>query len=170
MTDFALNREDPTQAEEIMAEVCPAVADRRIVLAQLLRSIATAEQVAPHSWAVTLFVNGFRLNVGPVEAFTFLEREVRLFFLGSIPTEVQRAGEVFPCTFRSMPQPQHGFFGTARQLQKVGPILQPLHAAYVRTAAVTSKGKPRHSPFARHHSPGLHIYAQRLAEKPVGGV
>ena len=69
-----------------------------------------------------------------------------------------------------MPQPQHGFFGTVRQLQKVGPILQPLHVAYVRTAAVTSKGKPRRSSFARYHSPGLHIYAQRLAGEPVAGV
>jgi len=71
MSQSEFDRDDPEVARSVMTELCPNVEDRRRVLAQLLRSIATAEKHAPNSWAVTLFEHGFRLNVGQVEAFTF---------------------------------------------------------------------------------------------------
>ena len=167
MSEF--NREDAAVAAEIMRELCPVLSDQQVVLGQLLSSIAVAEQVAPQSWAVTLFGNGFRLNVGPVEAFTFFDREVSLFLLGSVPPEAQDPSELTPCSFRSIPQPQHMFCASLERLASVRDLLQPAHAEFVRAAAVTSTGKPRRSPYSRYHSRGLHTYALRVTDGNVGG-
>lgn len=170
MTDAEFNRDDPALAEEIMKKLSPSEPERRVVLSQLLCSVAAAEQLAPHSWSVTLFSDGFRLNVGPVEAFTFFNGEIRLFLFGSVPVEAHKLGEVLSSTYRSMPQPQYVFVGAVEQFEKARPHLQAAHAAFVRAAAVTSSGKPRRSSFARAHSPGLYSYAKRIAGETVTGV
>ncbi len=163
MTVTKFNRDDPASAAQVMRKLCSSKAEQRLVLTQLLRSIAIAEQLAPHSWAVTLFPKGFRLNVGKVEVFTFFDEIVGMFFLGSIPIDIKKIGEVRPTQYRSMPQPQHGFFGSVAEFGKANSALGPVHAEFVRTAAVTPRGAPRRSSFARTHSPGLHTYAQHIA-------
>lgn len=144
-----------------MSVLCSSRHDQQIILRQLLSSIDIAQQTASNSWAVTLFGNGFRLNVGQVEVYTFLGDEVRLFLLGVVPAEAQQHGEVLSTDFRSVPQPQSCFYSSPSALNSVTSVLQPAHAAFVQAAAVTSKGNPRKSsPFARSHSPGLVAYAE----------
>lgn len=147
-----------------MCRACPDAALRRFLMQQLLRSVAVAEQAGPRSWAVTLFDHGFRLNVGQVEAFTYLNRVVGWFMLGSLPASVYTVGEMLDCSFRSLPQPQRVFYGSAGELQRLQQPLSGPHESFLRTAATTAAGKPRRCPYARYHSPGLYTYAVRTAE------
>jgi hypothetical protein len=129
---------------------------------QLLQSIAIAERLGPNSWAVTLFKEGFRLNVGQVEAFTYKRRLVYLFMLGAVSGRAYTVGEIIPSSFRSMPQPQSVFIGSAKELQRIHSALAQAHKSFVQTAAVTTKGKPRRCSYSRYHSPGLYQYAVHL--------
>lgn len=146
-----------------MRHTCPDDATRRFLLGQLLRSISLAEQAGPQSWAVTLFEHGFRLNVGQVEVFTWLNRLVRLFMLGAPPAAAYTVGEILECSFRSLPQPQFAFYGNARELERMLAHLSGPHAAFVQAAATTATGKPRKCSYSRTHSPGLYNYALGFA-------
>jgi len=161
---MAIERDDPEAAAAIMTRTCPDPELRRFLMQQLLRSAAVAEQAGPRSWAVTLFEHGFRLNVGQVEAFTWLNRVVGCFMLGTVPASVYTVGEVLDCSFRSLPQPQRVFYGSPGELQRLQRQLLPAHEEFLRTAATTAGGKPRRCPYARYHSPGLYTYAVRTAE------
>jgi len=163
MSAAPIDRDDPRAAEAVMRRLCPDEALRRFLMAQLLRSAAAAEQAGPRSWAVTLFPHGFRLNVGQVEAFTFLNRVVGWFMLGAVPDSVYTVGEVLECSFRSLPQPQRVFYGSPGELQRLHRQLAPAHEEFLRTAATTASGKPRRCPYGRYHSPGLYTYAVRTA-------
>jgi hypothetical protein len=149
-----------------MERACPDAAARRFLMQRLLQSAAIAEKSGPDSWAVTLFEDGFRLNVGQVEAFTYRRGLVYFFMLGGISARAYTVGEIIPSSFRSVPQPQSVFIGSARELQRVLAALAPAHEAFVRAAAVTTKGKPRRSSYSRFHSPGLYQYAIRLISPP----
>lgn len=158
-----LDRSDTATAKAVMERACPFPAARRFLMAQLLTSAALAEKRGPNSWAVTLFDDGFRLNVGQVEALAYFDRVVRYFMLGSVPARAYTVGDIIPCAFRSLPQPQLAFYGSVIELQRVHTALAPAHKAFVQTAAVTTRGKPRKCPYARYHSPGLYNYARRVA-------
>jgi hypothetical protein len=167
------DRDSASFAESVMRQACPDARARRFLMARMLESIALAEKVGPRSWAVTLFDNGFRLNVGQVEAFVYRNRIARLLMLGAAPAQALTVGDIVPCSYRSMPQPQFAFYGSAQELERIQPHLASLHAAFVQTAAVTSKGKPRRSPYIRYHSIGLHNYAVHVAgagrvDRPAG--
>lgn len=155
------DRESASFAESVMRQASPDAHARRFLMARMLESIALAEKVGPRSWAVTLFDNGFRLNVGQVEAFVYLNRIAHLLMLGAAPAQALTVGDIVSCSYRSMPQPQFAFYGSAQELERIHSHLAPLHAAFVQTAAVTSKGKPRRSPYIRYHSSGLYDYAVR---------
>jgi hypothetical protein len=163
MPTAPISRDQRDAAEAVMLRACPDPRLRQFLLAQLLRSIETAEQAGPGSWAVTLFEHGFRLNVGQCEVFTYLNRLVRLFMLGSVPAAAYTVGEILPAAFRSLPQPQWGFYGSAGELERLRRQLAAGHEEFVRTAAVTSTGKPRRCPYSRYHSPGLYNYALEAA-------
>jgi hypothetical protein len=167
MSTGAINRDQRDAAEAVMLRACPDPDARRFLMARLLRSIEAAERSGPGSWAVTLFANGFRLNVGQVEVFTYLNRLARLFMLGSIPAAAYTVGEILPASFRSMPQPQWGFYGSVGELERLQRQLAPPHEAFVEAAAVTSAGKPRRCPYARYHSAGLYSYALESASALV---
>ena len=62
--------------------------------------------------------------------------------------------------------PQTAFYGNARELERMRSALEPAHRRFVATAAVTTKGKPRRSPYSRYHSPGLYNYALHEVENP----
>jgi hypothetical protein len=159
----AFSRDSAASAQEVMELACPDAGARRFLMKQLLKSAALAEAAGPRSWAVTLFPDGFRLNVGQVEAFVYLNRVVRFFMLGNLSARAYTVGEVIPCSFRSMPQPQTAFYGSPKELERIRSALAPAHKVFLQTAAVTSKGKPRKCPYARYHSPGLYNYALRFA-------
>jgi hypothetical protein len=157
------DRDNASLAEAVMRQACPDAHARRFLMARMLESIALAEKVGPRSWAVTLFDNGFRLNVGQVEAFVYRNRLARFLMLGAAPAHALTVGDIVPCSYRSMPQPQFAFYGSAQELERIQSHLAPLHAAFVQTAAVTSKGKPRRCPYSRYNSTGLYDYAVRVA-------
>ena len=159
------DRNSASFAESVMRQACPDTRARRFLMTRLLESIALAERVGPRSWAVTLFDHGFRLNVGQTEAFVYLNRVARFFMLGSVPAQAHTVGDIIPCSFRSLPQPQFAFYGSAQELERMHSHLAPAHAAFVQTAAVTSKGKPRRCPYSRYHSAGLYDYAVRAASR-----
>jgi hypothetical protein len=70
------------EAEEVMLDLLPNLTERRFVLKQLLASADLAHSLAPNAWGVTLFGNGFRLNVGQVEALWFFDGTLRVNFVG----------------------------------------------------------------------------------------
>ena len=144
-------------------ECVPHATARRFVMKQLLESIAIAERLGPNSWAVTLFEDGFRLNVGQVEAFSYKRRLVYFFMLGAVSGRAYTVGEIIPSSFRSMPQPQSVFIGSANELQRIHSVLAQAHKSFVQTAAVTTKGKPRRCSYSRYHSPGLYQYADHVS-------
>jgi hypothetical protein len=153
-------RNDPMLAREIMENVCPAPAARQTVLRRLLDSIRSAEEHAPESWSVTLFGQGFRLNVGPVEAQTFFNGEVRLLLHGQ-GLKVQH-GSVRPAAYKSVPQPQSVFHGTVDDLRHLPPQLVQAHDEFIRHAALDSHGRPRASRYPQKNSPGLIQYARQF--------
>ena len=161
MTEVTLDRNSTEVAEQVMSALCSSMEEQQVVLRQLLGSIHAAARHSPNSWAVTLFGNGFRLNVGPVEAFTFFDGYVRLLFLGIVPAETQEHGEVFPMQYRSVPQPQNCYIGSIPEFHVVAKLLHPLHERFLEAAAVTAKGHPRKSsPFKHSQSLGLVAYAE----------
>lgn len=149
--------------ERIFLDALPIKAERVLVLRQLLESAAAAEKIAPNAWAVTLFANGFRLNVGQVEALTFFDDVVRVFLHGDVRLEEKvLRKKVTPTTYRSVPQPQAVFAGSVPQFAKVREALWPRHCAYLRHAALSPSGKPRKgTPHARFHTEALMQWARR---------
>lgn len=99
MIEEPLDRHSAEQAEGIMSALCPSKSEQRVVLGQLLRSINVAEQYAPNSWAVTLFGNGFRLNLGPVEATRSSGARFDYFCLASCPSRPNSMVSCSPPTF-----------------------------------------------------------------------
>ncbi len=55
-----------------LTAACPRESDRLIALRQLATSADTAGEIAPNAWAVSLLPDGFRLNVGQVEALVLV--------------------------------------------------------------------------------------------------
>jgi hypothetical protein len=53
---LVFDRSKPEDAAKILQKSCPRVAERRLILGQLVRSIAVAESIDSDCWAVTLFI------------------------------------------------------------------------------------------------------------------
>jgi hypothetical protein len=161
-----------------------------LVLGQLLASIEVAKKISPDAWALTLFRNGFRLNVGPVEVMTFYgdkinsqEREsvknVQLRVLlqgqinGSLKPEEEEGEVIYPAPYKSVPQPQFCYINNGvlsdgelskdkfQRLEYALSSLQPAHERFISFAAKTSSGKIRSaSNYSHTHSLGLYSYAE----------
>jgi hypothetical protein len=138
--ETAENRDTPEFAASVMEKLCPSSHDRLLVLKQLLNSIDIAKQISTDVWALTLFKDGFRLNVGPVEAMTFqfipAKRQswpfpigylgepnpelfrIRLLLHGDISKQLRQSIEedddthrIFPSNYKSVPSPQFVYIG-----------------------------------------------------------
>lgn len=162
MTEEVFDRSSSELAEQIISAQCSSLREQKTVLQQLLESINLATQYAPDSCAVTLFRNGFRLNIGAVEAYKLFGTEVGLFLIGEIPEEVHQYGVVVPTNFRSVPEDQSFFMCSVSDFIHVTSFLRSAHQKYIHAAAHTTKGIPRKTPFIGSHSPGLIQYAKRL--------
>lgn len=191
MTILVKEKRDSEEfAASLLETLCPSPGDRKLVLGQLLTSISVASKISPRIWAVTLFDNGFRLNVGPVEVMTFSVMdsvqtgmtlvEVRLLLHGLVDEDTravlhhaQDIHEISESHYASVPQPQFVYRGLAdisngtlskeshHELERALTLLQPMHANFIAHAAKTSSGGIRKSStFHRSHSPGLHAYAE----------
>jgi hypothetical protein len=149
------------EAEAILVRGLPNVRDRSLVLKRLLDSATMADTTAPNAWGVTLFPDGFRLNVGQVEALVLGEQTLRVNLLTdlSVPPAV---GPCFAATaYQSMPEPQCAFVGTVQQYAGVEVAIAAAHESFVRRAASTRFGEARAgTPFRRRHE-GLLKLARR---------
>ena len=162
MTEEVFDRNSSDLAEQIISAQCSSAQEQRTVLQQLIESINSATQYAPDSCSVTLFGNGFRLNIGAVEAYKLFHKEVGLFLIGEIPAEVHQYGVVIPTDFRSVPKDQSFFLCPIADFRHVASSLRSAHQKYIHAAAHTTRGAPRKTPFSRSHSVGLVSYANRL--------
>lgn len=131
------DRDDPKSASELMQALCPGMEERRLVLQQLLSSIAQVEAVSSELWALSLFEDGFRLNVGPVEVMTltrtfnswpFESSEnqpdvlgIRLLLQGDVSDELsefvasnRNLHALAPMAYKSIPSPHWCYTGSAK--------------------------------------------------------
>jgi hypothetical protein len=155
------------EAEAVMTAVIPDEEERQFVLRRLLDSADIAESIAPQAWGVTLFSNGFRLNVGQVEVLVFVNDWLRVNFsakLGVLPF----IGHCFKSArYRSMPEPKCAFVGTIHQYANIENVTRDAHNLFVRRAASTRSGKPRAgTPFRKSHHEGLIEFARRTLQFP----
>ncbi len=177
-------------AEAVMSRVCADEAMRREILQCLLDSIAFVDQTAPDAWAVTLQGNGFRLNVGQVEALTcdagwpFPPYEggaiaMRVLTHGALPDDVLAwSGDgnpslqlgIAPASYKSIPAPKHIVKLAAKQPGSIRPCYEKLmraHESYLSSALQTPTGKIRSgTPFKRTHSEDLVAYAKAVCGTP----
>lgn len=163
----------PDEIRQAYAEILPYGRDRRTVCEQLLRSVAYCEGAGSPGWSVSLLKQGFRLNVGQVEALTCLytgwdketyglETDVGLLhfrFLISGPEVPKLLAELDPDTvvqmnYRSVPEPH---WCAEITLVVEGPdvdedralklrefeAVQSSHRHFVATAARSKSGAPR---------------------------
>lgn len=120
-------------AARLMEDNCPIPSERYQVLKLLLRSVELVEKLAPTAWSLTQFVDGFRLNVGVVEAMTFKRVplsfpsegareslfEFRFLLFDQIPNQIlvfedAQVNEQFALIrsrYKSVGQPQYVFSG-----------------------------------------------------------
>ena len=148
-------------AEQVLVEQCPNPQDRRLLLERFLASVDAANGFAPNAWCATLFSNGFRLNVGQVEALVFLDGQLRANLVGLAATAPYIGANFQQASYRSLPQPLCAFVGSLRQYASVAAGIAEAHTAFVQLAAHSASGRPRRgSPYSRSHSEGLIQYAR----------
>ncbi|GAB3189911.1 HNH endonuclease [Hydrogenophaga aquatica] len=136
---------------------------RKLVLKQLLDSTKVAAEIAPAAWAVTLFSDGCRLNVGPVEVFVLSGEQVLMNLLARADDPTLLGLPVNQSAYKSMPAPQASFYGSVLDFKDAIQRLRPFHEAFVRRAAVTAAGKPvKGTRFAHSHSQRLMDFAAKV--------
>lgn len=159
-------------AERVASSILPGCVEtlRRVVFAQLLHSAEVAVEVAPAAWAVTLFDDGFRLNVGPVEVLVLSGRTVVINLAVSSGDAAIAGCDVQPAEYKSMPDPQSRYVADIEVFARDRERLQPFHEAFVRRAAMTKDGKPRQgSSYASSHAPELMEYAAKVVGSVAPG-
>jgi hypothetical protein len=153
------------QARKVMVNECPNPEDRARVLDRLVTSSEYANGLAPNSWAVSLFSNGFRLNVGPVEAVVFVDGELRVNFAGTSGVAPFVGPSITKAAYKSLPQPLCSFLGTIQEYATRAEALEPAHRRFIELAATTSSGVPwKGTPYRRSHCEGLIQYARLQIE------
>lgn len=180
-----LSDHDALQAARSWFEnLCPSADDRRFVIQRLKQSIEVAETISKTVWSITQTEKGFRLNVGPVEVFTFQVLDlggaryfqVRMLLHGHPPDSWLMADDecehwIDSSHYKSVPQPQFIYMGVSDfsdntlmdhrrdELIRLTTLLQPLHASFINQAAHTPTGAVRTtSNFYKSHSVGLALY------------
>jgi hypothetical protein len=163
----SINREfdEIAQAQAIIVDLLPDPAERRLVLWWLVASVDAAASIAPGAWTVTLFSNGFRLNVGVVETVVFVDDVLRVNLVGSVGVEPFLGPAFVAAGNKSLPQPQCAFVGSVGQFATVHESLQAAHVQFLNLAARARSGAPgRGTPFRGSHCEGLVTYARKALE------
>jgi len=157
-------RGDHRIAAKILGEAFPDRQDYDLVLKQLEDSIHCAESVAPYAYATTLFGkeygkkrNGFRLNMGGIEALTAFDGRVRLLMHKlDRDTRGRLHGCIERSRYKSVPGDNFIFAGTVEQFRQHRQAILRSHHDFIEAAGTTKSGKPvagtRHQ---SSHSPGL---------------
>lgn len=166
ITDEAKNL-NQNVAGELVREWLPILAERTFVLHQLLASADLANSIAPNAWAVSLFKNGFRLNVGQVEVLVFIDGKLRVNLIGAAGMAPFFGPEFEVANYRTVPQPHCAFIGSVEDFSSVEPSLRSSHELFVKRAATTQFGQPRKgTPFRRSHSELLIDFARSATAEP----
>jgi hypothetical protein len=66
------------EEEAVIVATIPDQRERDLVLKRLALSASIADSIAPAAWGVTLFSDGFRLNVGQVEVLVLRQGTLRV--------------------------------------------------------------------------------------------
>jgi hypothetical protein len=161
--DDAFDRMSPMVAASVLESLFPRKSDRMTILARLLHSIAIANEIAPRAWAVSLFPDFFRLNVGQVEVYV---ADAGGFYLNCCASAEREPFETLgfePIHYAPIPDPQCNFRGSPSDLKSLPPEVLRAHAQFVEFAARSPSGNPRAgTPFKKSHSEGLVTYATEL--------
>ncbi len=153
-------------AEAVIIEQLPSSTERNLVLERLVASAKTADRFAPNAWGVTLFLDGFRLNVGQVEAVVYAAGNFRVNLVGSVGSPPYQSPDFSAASYSSLPQPLCAFVGTVEQYALRRSAISASHDEFLRLAAHAPSGKPRRgSPFRRSHNEGLINYAIAQVER-----
>ena len=151
-------------AQEVIEAILPDVNARRLVMDRLIGSWEFAGTIAPAARSVTLSENGFRLNIGQVEALTFFNDTIRILMAAAIDDPRLATLPLRSTSYVSIQSPQCAFIGSALEYRTNKPLIDALHRHYVRSAATTSNGAPRlGSPYVTHHSAELISYAREFS-------
>jgi hypothetical protein len=147
-------------ARDVIESILPDFSDRLTVLNRLARSSQFASSIAPAASAVTLVHNGFRMNVGQVEALTFFNDTFRILLAATKADSRLASLPITGSAYKSIRGPQCIFVGTIGEYRAAQERIDSLHEDYIRVAATTISGRPRQgTPFAIHHSNDLITYA-----------
>lgn len=154
------------EAEAVMVGVVPDQNGRLLVMRRLLRSVAVAQSVAPGAWAVTLFSDGFCLNVGQVEVLVLAKDVLRVNLsaeLGALPFAGPRFLET---TYRSMKSSQCAFVGAINDYGEVEGAIGTAHETFVSRAASTQSGEGRKGTrYRSSHHEGILEFARRVLQE-----
>lgn len=157
---MVVDRTSETDAAKVLESLL-ATPEQRLRWARLaLETIAYARQVADTAWAITLFPEKVRLNVGQVAVLELWPERSSLYCLGPVPllpsVGVRRARWR---QYKAIKSPTERWWVRHSELDQIPEILKQHHRALV-TAAATAK---KSTPFRHSHSPGLMNCLRELA-------
>jgi len=155
-------RGDIAVAARVLETHCPSVDDRRAICAQLIRSVGVANRLSPRSWATTLQEDGFRLNVGAVEAYWFFSGRTAIFVVGSAPQLSRPNVIVDRMRYGHIAQQHWRITFPVSYTAEIAAELWDSHKEYLEEAALTADGRPRGTSFHTTHSAGLIDYANKI--------
>jgi 5-methylcytosine-specific restriction enzyme A len=155
---------DNLSAKDVIEAALPDATDRWVVMDRLIRSWEFAASIAPAAPSLTLRPDGFRMNVGQVEALTFFDDAIRILLAASSDDTRLVSLPVTGAEYLSFRGPQSVFGGTAAEYRADKAVIDPLHEAFMRIAATTINDSPRRgSPYKAWHSSELVKYAAKYA-------
>ena len=159
------------EVKQIFTHLVPDGDARYSLLRLLLSSTDLANSIAPLAWGVTQYSNGFRLNVGQVEAVVFLDASLHVNLIGEVGMP-PFAGDTFRVVqYATVPYTTCRFHGSIETFEKLRSELQSSHFEFIRRAAATGAGFPRRgTPFRRFHCHSLIDYAKQETDQFDGGL
>lgn len=149
-------RHDPTAAEAIICACLPDRNELTALMRQLSQSVAIARETTPNGWSTTLFGDGFKLNVGPVEVL-IARNDSLTVVLSELPPAISNRynSRLSLSPHKRIPGSNFVWRGTARQWSGCDADLAPYHEQYIKKAGTRRDGQPVAGRMFAGHSPGL---------------
>jgi len=160
-----LSKNSFAEVRSLIERALPVQRERQLILEQLCSSIDLANDAAPNAWCVTLFNDGFRMNVGNTEVLTFFTGSgIRLNLLLSdeslliqVPAIALKTGQ-----YKAIGGRSYRFAGVVEEFTTVKNILSKPHEAFIRKAGTKMNGSAwTGSMFMRFNCPTLVEYAKK---------
>jgi len=148
---------EPNHILEIIESIFAKDPKRDIIFKQLIDSSRFANLISELSWSVTLYKNGFRMNVGPVEALLYFDGIISINFLAQKENDYNN--ENFRIIeYKSVHEPVTRFDGTPDEYIQIKNDILYLHLKFIENAARNTKGEPRKTPYRKSHCKELIDY------------